>query len=184
MIPFIASMAGDASVRIIVAGLALAAAAIGGASLMADHKNAVISEIHRQQAEDEATAAKAATALLTAAEHRNDVLLARVSASESTLQAQTEEKNDAIRRLTVGRPCLGSAAVRVLNQSAGIKPAAMPAASAGLLSDDATFATDTDVGVWINTCQRGYDTCRGRLQAIADFFTDEAELTPFPTEEN
>ena len=184
MIPFITSMAGDASVRLIVAGLALAGAAIGGASLMADHKNTEISEIHRQQAEAEAWAAKAATARLNAAQRWNDALLARVSASESALQAQTEEKNDAIRRITVGRPCLGSAAVRVLNQPAGIKPAAVPAASAGLLADDAAFATDTDVGIWISNCRRSYDTCRGRLQAIADFFTDEAEQINQTTEEN
>ena len=54
--------------------------------------------------------------------------------------------------------------------AASLKPAGVPEAAFEPVSAAAAFATDTDVGLWAAGARRAYDTCRGRLQAIADFY--------------
>lgn len=174
MIPGLTSLAGDATVKLIVAALALIGAALGGASLMADRKDAEISRINEGHQADVARNAQAALARLTTAQKRGDDLTSQLAAAEAARQTLAEEKSNAIRRLTVGRPCLDGAVVRVLNQPAGLKPTAVPETAGEPADPNGGFATDTDVGLWIGTCQRSYDTCRGRLQAIADFFQEES----------
>jgi len=46
-------------------------------------------------------------------------------------------------------------------------PAGQPAGA------DAAFATDTDVAEWAAHARRSYDTCRGRLDAVRDFYQEE-----------
>lgn len=135
-------------------------------------KNVEIADLKRDAAQQQANNADAALHRLQQAQARGDVLTSKLQAAESTIDTLAQEKNDAIRRLTVGRRCLDSAAVRVLNQPTGLQAVAVPTAAGQPAADDAAFATDTDVGLWITQCQRGYETCRGRLQAVADFFTD------------
>lgn len=106
---------------------------------------------------------------LRAAVARGDALAARVASAETALQTQLEENHHAIRRLTTGRPCLGSAAVRLLN-SAPVNATAVPATASQLAEPDAAFASDTDVGLWAASARRQYDVCRGRLSAVADFY--------------
>lgn len=120
----------------------------------------------------ESRATQQAIGRMVEANRRAEALQARLAAEEAARQKLHQESNDAIRRLTVGRPCLDSAAVRVLNRAAGLKPAAMPAATSQPVSADATFATDTDVGLWAGQCWRSYDTCRGRIEALGEFFKD------------
>ena len=172
MIPVLSGLLGESGVRVIVAGLVVVGAALGGASLIADHKNAEIAELRASHAVVAALSAQSALYRLQDANRRGDALAARAAAAESLSQTHIEEKNDAIRRLTAGRPCLGSAAVRLLNQPAGLKPAAVPETASQPAGADAAFATDTDVGLWANTARRQYDTCRGRLGAVAEFFED------------
>lgn len=154
----------------------LAVLALVGAIFMAGcafegwRKEVEIADLKRDAARQKENDATTAQRVLLQALARGDALTHRLSVAQAAIESLTEEKKDAIRRLTVGRPCLGGAAVRVLNQPAGLQPAAVPAAASEPAADDAAFATDTDVGIWIATCQRGYDTCRGRLQAVADFF--------------
>lgn len=136
-------------------------------------KDAEIATLKRSHAEDKGKAADAATRQITAALHRADFIQGQLAAKENALQTLAQEKDLEIRRLTTGRRCLDSAAVRVLNRTASLKPAAVPEAASEPLRADAAFATDTDVGVWIGICQRSYDTCRGRLAAIADFYGEE-----------
>lgn len=164
----------DASVRFIVYGLALTGAAIGGASLMADHKNAEIAGLKLAYQAEASRTAQESLQRLVDARRRGDVLENRLAAQEANLQAVSQEKDHAIRRLTVGRPCLDSAAVRVLNQPAGLKPASLPEAAGEPAGADAAFATDTDVGLWIGVCQRSYKTCSARLQAVADFYQEDS----------
>lgn len=172
--PVLAGLAGGTSVRVIVAGLALVGAGLCGASLMADHKDAQIARLQRSYAEQAERAAVKARADLQTAVQRGEALSARITAEEATRQTQTEEKTHVIRRVTTGRPCLGSAAVRLLNEPAGLKPIALSAPASQPAGADAAFATDTDVGLWANNARRQYDTCRGRLGAVADFYPEEA----------
>lgn len=139
---------------------------LAGCSVEGWRKDAEIAALVRDAAQEKANAAVAAQHLLQQAQARGNALTNQLQAAQTAIDTLTEEKKDAIRRLTVGRPCLGGAAVRVLNQ-----PATVPATAGQPTADDVAFATDTDVGLWIAQCQRGYDTCRGRLQAVADFFT-------------
>lgn len=129
-------------------------------------------EIDRLEANHLAAIAASATASanrLADAQKRGNDLQFRLAKSEAINYQLAQEKDREIRRLTFGRPCLGSAAIRVLNESAGQPAAALPQTSGQLLRSDAAFATDTDVGVWIGQCRRGYDACRNRLEAIAEF---------------
>lgn len=173
MIPILAKYAADSGVRVIVAGLALVGSALFGATLMADHKNAEIADIKATQAEATARTATAALARLVAERKRGDDLVGQLTALETVLKTAQEEKDHAIRRLTTGRPCLGSAAVRVLN-GAGQRPADAVPETAGQPADtDGGSASDTDVGLWIGHAQHAYRSCQGRIQAIADFYPEE-----------
>lgn len=174
MNPILAKDAVDSGVRVIVACLALAGSAIGGAALMADHKNAEISDLKAKQSAATARAAQAALSRLVGERQRGDRLVTQLAALETDLKTLNEEKDHAIRRLTVGRPCLGGAAVRVLNGT-GQRPAAAVPTPAGQPADaDGGFASDTDVGIWIGKAQRAYRTCQGRIKAVADFYPKEA----------
>ncbi|MER2539341.1 MAG: hypothetical protein ABTQ26_08880 [Azonexus sp.] len=176
MITKIASVASGTSIgfRLVLTGLVLLAAAAGGGWLMANYKNVEIAELERERAEENDRSTRAASKTLQAAVLRGDALSARVAAVESASQAQLEENNHAVRRLTSGRPCLDSAAVRLLNDATGIRGTAVPATAGRSAESVAAFASDTDVGLWAASARRQYDTCRGRLAAVADFF----EVTP------
>jgi len=130
-------------------------------------KDAQIADLKAAQKAAESRVAQAAIGRLSAAEKRANDLQIRLAAEETARDQLSQEKTDAIRRLTTGRRCLDSTVVRVLNANASLKPAAVPAAPGEPLRTDAAFATDADVGLWANRCQRSYDTCRGRLKAIA-----------------
>lgn len=130
-----------------------------------------ISQLKTSHAEAKSKAADKAAEELASANARGDALALRLAGWENTLTAFAEEKNREIKRLTTGHPCLDGAAVRLLNQSASIQqPRLVPEATREPVRADAAFATDTDVGTWISGCQRSYDTCRGRLDAIAEFY--------------
>lgn len=132
----------------------------------------VVATLKSQHAEAGRKAAEDNARVLTQAIARGDRLTERLAAAEAARDQLKEEKDDAIRRLTVGRRCLDGAAVRVLNSAmpAGLKLGHAPKAAGQPVPADVAFATDTDVGLWINGARRSYDTCRGRLQAIADFY--------------
>ncbi len=136
-------------------------------------KDAEIERIERAHAEQRARDAVAAADEIRAAVRRGDELAARVAAAESTRDTALQETQDALRRVTTGRPCLGGAAVRLLNESAGLRPAGVPAPAGQPAGADAAAASDTDVAQWAASCVRHYDTCRGRLAAIAEFHQEQ-----------
>lgn len=136
-------------------------------------KDAQIADLKAAQKAAESSVAQQNLADLVAARKRGDQLQLRLTDSETKIDSLTQEKADAVRRLTVGRPCLDSAVVRVLNRTANIKPPRVPETAGQPAGADGGFATDTDVGLWIGQCQRGYNTCRGRLGAISEFFKEE-----------
>lgn len=97
----------------------------------------------------------------------NDVLVAQLSEYEKQLGTKEKERSDAVRKLTSGRKCLDAAVVRVLNDVPGPPDGQ---AEPYPLSKDGSFATDTDVGEWASHAKQQYDVCRGRIDAIADFY--------------
>lgn len=138
-------------------------------------KDAEIDRIKLAQANDRADAERATAAVITAALERYNELEARVAAAESTRDIALQETQDALRKITTGKPCLSGAAVRLLNQSNGIKPPDLPAAPGQPAGADAAFATDTDVALWAAHARRSYDTCRGRIDAVREFFQEPTE---------
>jgi prophage endopeptidase len=135
-------------------------------------KDAEIDRIKLAHANERADAERATAAVITAALKHGNELAARVTAAESTRDTALQETQDALRKITTGKPCLSGAAVRLLNDSNGLK-AAVPAVPSGESARaDAAVATDTDVAQWVAYAIRSYDTCRGRLDAIGDFYKD------------
>lgn len=151
-----------------------AAAAIFAAGWLVGgwRKDAEIARLEQHYAQAQAADAQMNMRALNHARGVADAAYARLAAAENTLEKLNQEKANAIRSLTVGRRCLDRAAVRVLNGPlpTGLNVGAAAEATGDPVPADAPFATDTDVGLWIGQCQRGYETCRGRLAAIADFY--------------
>ena len=153
-----------------VAGLLLGGGAVHGLN------GAQLAAVQTAHADAQRSAAEAAVRRLSAAQARGDALTADLIKARDEATALQEQLHEALARETAGRPCLGSAAVGVLNGTKAPAAAAVPKAGSEPVPADATFATDTDVGTWIAHAQRSYDVCNGRLGAIADFYKD------FPSE--
>lgn len=134
---------------------------------------------HSDQALDAATAA--ARRIKEKADLADTITRDRTR-REAALDRQLQEARHALKSATLGRPCLGGAALRLLDQSPGLRPDAEPApagtpdrGSAGSATDstdEEDEASDTDVAEWIVTAGRYYARCRGRL---ADIRRYEAE---------
>lgn len=135
-------------------------------------KDAEIDRIHLAHANERAEDSRAATEVITAALKHGNELAARAAAAETARDLALEETRDALRKVTTGRPCLSGAAVRLLNDAAGIKPPDLPGAAGQSAGADAGAASDTDVALWAAHARRSFDTCRGRIDALAEYFKE------------
>lgn len=175
--------------------VALIAAAVGlGAGWTANgwRLNTKISTLKKDHAEADSKAARENVSLLEKGFLRGDRLSLELAEKTNHLTTLEQEKNREIARLTTGRRCLDRAVVGVLNRdSAAAGGGPVSKASGGTLrangsaaadshdgqnedgADDGRFATDTDVAGWANLCRTRYDTCRGHLDAIREFYADK-----------
>lgn len=135
-------------------------------------KDAEIDRIERAHAEQRARDAEVAAEEITAATKRGNELAARAAAAEATRDTALEETRNALRKVTTGKPCLSGAAVRLLNESGGLKAADLPTTPGQPVGADAAFATDTDIALWAAHARRSFDTCRGRVDALREFFEE------------
>ena len=158
--------------NLIIAGIAALIFAAGWA-VEGWRKDAQIERLERVHADEKARAVQEAAEELQAAVKRGNELAARVTAAEATRDTALQETQHALRKETTGKPCLSGAAVRLLNESAGLKPTVSAVPPGQPARDDAAVATDTDIAQWVAFAIRSYDTCRGRLDAIADFYEEE-----------
>lgn len=154
--------------------LAAAGAAVVGALLGSAYtghaKDAVIARMERDQARQTAAAADAGSVRLYQAQQRGDVLTRRLLAERRTAAAQQEKLEDALRKATDGRVCLREPALRVLDQSPGLRVAGMPGAAGGADGADAgRVATDTHVAGWAQRAGGEYAECVRRYHALIDF---------------
>lgn len=162
----------EVTIRILAVALFAGFCFFGGWTAESWRKGAEIDRLKLAQKASSEQAALRAANELQAAVLLGDELSARLLKTESGLSQLAEEKDHEIRRLTTGRRCLDGAAVRVLNESTRAASPALPPAAGEPLRADAAFATDTDVGGWANQARSRYDTCRARLDAIGDFYTN------------
>lgn len=105
-------------------------------------------------------------------EQKGQALAAQVAKAEATNQQLLKEKNHAIRQATTGRACLNPDTVRLLNANGNASHPDMPASSGNALVADGAVATDTDVALWAADARNRYDACRGRIDALRQFFEE------------
>lgn len=155
-----------------VATLVMAACCFaGGWAVEGWRKDAQIAELKGSREKEITVATQGVIDRLDKANQRGDALMLQLSATETQRDQIQRERDHALNtRLTRGVPCLGGAAVRVLNLPDGAGRAALSQAASEPVRADGPAATDTDVALWISFARRSYDTCRGRLRAIAAFY--------------
>lgn len=123
-------------------------------------------ELDRERAAARERAQQAAE--MKEAREYQSTLIGRLVEAELGLADLTREKEDAIRKLATGRPCLGADLVRVLNDDrrSGV-PQAGDASSrqppVGAAAEEA--ATDSDVARWAAEVKQMYEVCAGRYEA-------------------
>jgi prophage endopeptidase len=168
--PALAAEVGSSGFKVAIFVLTMIASAMGGAYLMADHKDAVINQMEANQAKSEAAVVAAGAKRLRDAQARGDTLTNQLAQAEQVREKTAQEHAREIKNLTTGRPCLNAGVVRVLNGTGqGIVTPAVPAPTGGAVAEDGAFATDTDVAGWADNARRQYETCRARLGALIDF---------------
>lgn len=164
-------------IKIVVVTLIALAIFAAGLAVEGWRKDAEIAQINEQHQAEKARATQETLGRVSAANKRSDGLAEQLAQAEAARQTLAQEHYREIQRLTTGRACLSGAVVRLLNEPAGLRiNGALPQAVREPVRDDAAAATDTDVALWADFARRSYDTCRGRLQAIADFYRE-----PSPT---
>ncbi len=170
MTPFAAKS--EVKVALIVA---LAAACFaGGWAVEGWRMRARIADLEADKAKAAASASQNNLNQVVSGQARGDALVGRVAQEENRRTQTQEEIKRELRSLSAGRPCLNGAVVRLLNLPAGSKPGAVAKAAAEPLPANAAAASDFDVAEWAIQCKSGYDTCRGRIQAIHDFYGGNA----------
>lgn len=123
----------------------------------------------------QAKADRAALVRIQEAEDRADRIDRMAAQRVADLSNQLMEARHAVKAATTGRPCLGGPALRVLEQSPGLRlgvPASAvplhggPATAAAHPQDEGSYASDTDIADWIAQAGALYEGCRGRIRDI------------------
>lgn len=155
----------------VAAGVAaLLASAWAGSAYTGSRKDAQIARMERDRAQAVAAIADAASVRLYEAQQRADVLTARLLAERRAARELQEKLDDALKHATDGRVCLRDAALRLLDQSPGIRVAGLPPAPGGIAGADAErVATDTDLAAWARRAGGEYAECVRRLDALIDY---------------
>ncbi|QDF95179.1 hypothetical protein CJ010_00735 [Azoarcus sp. DD4] len=167
-----------------LAALVAAGAAAGG-WIVAQVKNSELAELRTEQTERVTKAERLARERLQAAQARGDELTVRLAAANESAATLQKELDDALSKVTTGRPCLGGAALRVLDRAPGIAAPRMPAparvapaadaahpaapAAQPAARDEGDAATDTDVARWALHAAGEYGECTRRLGALIDW---------------
>lgn len=134
-----------------------------------------IAELKTEQAESLAAAEQLFRQRYLEEIKRGEALSAQLSATETQLQTRTEEVQRAISKVTTGKRCLDSAAVRLLNRTPARDDSALPETAGASVAESGAIATDTDVAGWIGGAQYHYDLCRARLNTLIDFETGRTD---------
>lgn len=152
-----------------------------------DHDlQAVRQETAEREAERQKRLARALEEAL-AAQRRGDDLAAQVAASDAARIEIGKERDDALRKITTGRPCLDGPVVRLLDGAArvpadpGLRLSAAAGgaahAAAAAAADWGATASDTDVALWAWRARDRYDACRERIDALREFYEPATGVT-------
>lgn len=137
---------------------------------------AQLADLRTTHAETARLAARSAANTLQQAQQRGDVLTDALAQRQAQIDQLHQDKRHALTRVTTGRPCLSSAAVRLLNDDpADYGAPSVPPATGSPDAAGATTATDVDVGGWAIAARAQYNTCRARLAALIDWHAQPQE---------
>jgi hypothetical protein len=128
--------------------------------ISANRLDAYKTKVTKEKVEEQERVVK----LINEANKINAALISRVNASEQALSEQKMEKDNELRKITSNTKCFNSATVSMLNSSGMRSP------QPSVIPEDGRSSSDTDVAIWITGAKRAYEVCRGRLNAIADFY--------------
>ena len=131
---------------------------------------------HRQFKADQAvsTAEKLAAVQKYQAEYqkaveRANILAQKLATRETEIVYRTKEVIKNVPKVTTGKPCLNSAAVRMLNHRGDSTVPETTGKPATESTNDAA-ATDTDTAYWIADAISQYEIAAARLNALVDYF--------------
>ena len=153
----------------VVWGSAVLGGGILGSTGTSIYYRAQLADQARTLAEKALTDQKALAKLWIDAQGLANTLSVRLAETQAATAAATLEKTREIPRVTTGRPCLGPAAVRLLNGTGAAPVAVVPAPAGPPAAEGGAAASDSDVAGWIAGAQGQYETCRARLGALIDF---------------
>lgn len=170
---------------LIAAALGFGAAWSWQESRAGDRINAIAAQ-HEKESGD---AARQSARNLITAQNNTDRIDDAAALRTANLERQLQETQHALKTATYSRPCLGGAALRLLDRAPGLKPgpadpafasplyrgSAGPAADPEDQSDD--YATDTQVAGWIAGAKVLYEQCRGRIRDIREWSNGTAAWT-------
>lgn len=154
--------------NLLAAGLAVALLVGGYLTGKSDATNACRAD----QADERRTRAEAHARELLGQINRADRVAIAAARRDSELTGKLQETEHALKNATTDRPCLGGAALRVLDHATGLRPPpagaaeGRPAAAAADPQDEEEVATDTDVAGWIAVAGDYYERCRARIRDI------------------
>ncbi|QPF74224.1 hypothetical protein G8A07_15725 [Roseateles sp. DAIF2] len=151
-----------ATVAFLLVGLGM----LAGLHLERSQHRAEMAELRSSTAEVQRLAARAAVHRLQDAQTRGNELTLQVAERDRQISTLTQEKRDALKKVTSGRACLGTAALRVLDGSPGLRVADLPPATSSVAAADGPIATDSDIGQWSIQAGGQYEQCRKRLGAL------------------
>lgn len=114
--------------------------------------------------------AEHAAQTLQDAQVRGDALTTGLLNQQTHIDQLTTEARRAIPQVTAGKPCLGPAALRLLDSAPGLSVNGLPPATGGAVAADGRIATDTDIAGWSLDAGAQYEVCRARLDALIDFY--------------
>jgi len=115
-------------------------------------------------------AAEQAASTLQAAQARGDALSTGLLNQQTTIDQLKTEARRAIPQVTTGKPCLGPAALRVLDSAPGLDVAGLSPATGGAAAEGGPVATDADIAGWVVDAGAQYEVCRARFGALIDWY--------------
>lgn len=99
---------------------------------------------------------------------RANVLAQKLATRETEIVYRTKEVIKHVPQVTTGKPCLNSAAVRMLNHRDSAVPETTGKPATESTPDAAV--TDTDTAYWIADAISQYEIAAARLNALIDYF--------------
>ncbi|MCL2076037.1 MAG: hypothetical protein FWH15_06315 [Betaproteobacteria bacterium] len=144
-------------------------------------KFATLQKDHAEETAAQSLAVISAIEQVRELEKQGNEIAARLIEVEAARKVLAKERDNAIKALTTGEPCLAAPVVRLLNDPVGSGVGLRLPPSSGNSSDPDTapaadtvntayFATDTDVALWARNARDEHDACRARIDALRDFF--------------